>query len=151
MPEKVLSAGDHIASRCTKCKDSTNHTIVAMVGQKVVRVQCNTCSSTHNYRAETKKKQPASRSVKAGSAGTTGRASAATARTANKAQRDWDDLLENAKPEDATPYSMNTPMKEGLLIMHPTFGLGQVVSTTKPNKMDVRFQSGVKLLRCKLG
>jgi len=151
MPEKVISAGDHIASKCTKCKDTTNHTIVAMVGEKVVRVQCNTCNSTHNYRAEVKKKQSASRNTKASTAGTASRATAATSRTANKAQRDWDDLLETAKPEEATPYSMNTPMTEGLLIMHPTFGLGQVISTTKPNKMDVRFQSGVKLLRCKLG
>jgi hypothetical protein len=148
MSEKVVSAGDHIASKCTKCKDTTNHTIVAMVAEKVVRVQCNTCSSTHNYRAETKKKLPASRSSSTGPAR---RASAATSRTTNKAQRDWDVLLEDAKPEEATPYSMNTPMKEGLLIMHPTFGLGQVLSITRPNKMDVRFQSGVKLLRCKLG
>ncbi len=149
MSVKVLSAGDHIASKCTKCKDNTNHTIVAMVGEKVVRVQCNTCSSTHNYRAETKKKQPASRSAATGT--TRVSTASATARTTNKAQRDWDDLLEDAKPEDAVPYSMNTPMKEGLLIMHPTFGLGQVINVTKPNKMDVRFQSGVKLLRCKLG
>ena len=147
MSVKVLSAGEHIASKCTKCKDTTNHTIVAMVGEKVVRVQCNTCSSTHNYRAEAKKKQPTSRTT---TAGTASRTTAATTRSSNKAQRDWDELLEDTKPEEATPYSMSTPMQEGLLIMHPTFGLGQVLSTTRPNKMEVRFQSGIKLLRCKL-
>lgn len=147
MPAKVVSAGDHIAAKCTKCKDTTNHTIVAMVGQKVVRVQCNICSSTHNYRADLPKKQPASRSAAVNKV--TGTSAAAT-RSSNKAQRDWDDLLETAKPADAAPYSMNTLMKEGLLIMHPTFGLGQVLSTSKPNKMEVRFQCGIKLLRCKL-
>lgn len=140
MSEKVLSAGDHIASKCTKCKDTTNHTIVAMVEDKVARVQCNTCNGTHNYRAEAKKKAPASRTT-----------TAAKTRAATKAQRDWDELLENVKPEDATPYSMNTSMKEGLVVLHATFGLGQVLTTIRPNKMEVRFQSGVKLLRCKLG
>ena len=147
MSVKVLSAGDHIASKCTKCKDTTNHTIVAMVGEKVVRVQCNTCSSTHNYRPETKKKAPTPRGTAAAKTRST---TAAQTRSINKAQRDWDELLENTKPEEATPYSMNTPMKEGLLILHPTFGLGQVVSTIRPNKMEVRFQAGIKLLRCKL-
>jgi hypothetical protein len=140
MSEKVLSAGDHIASKCTKCKDTTNHTIVALVGEKVARVECNTCGSIHNYRGETKKKQPAGRST-----------TAAKSRSVNKAQRDWDELLENAKPEEATAYSMTTPMKEGLLILHPTFGLGQVLNCIRPNKMEVRFQAGIKLLRCKLG
>lgn len=140
MTEKVFSAGEHITSKCTKCKDTTNHTIVAMVGEKVVKVQCNTCNSTHNYRAETKKKTATARST-----------AAAKTRAITKAQRDWDELLENAKPEEAIPYSMSTAMKTGQMIMHATFGLGQVLNCIRPNKMEVRFQSGVKLLRCKLG
>ncbi len=139
MSAKILSAGDHITSRCSKCKDTTNHTIVAMVGEKVVKVECNTCSSVHNHRAEKEKKPARSRST-----------STTAKPRATKTQREWQELLENIRPEDATPYSMKTPMKEGMLILHPTFGLGQIVGTTKPNKMDVRFQSGVKLLRCTL-
>jgi hypothetical protein len=41
-------------------------------------------------------------------------------------------------------------MRSGMLIQHPSFGLGQVLSTIKPNKMEVRFAGGVKLLRCTL-
>ncbi len=143
MSAKILSAGDYIASRCSKCKDSTNHTIVAMVGEKVVKVECNTCGSIHNHRAEKEKKPAKSRATATGG-------KTRTSASASKTKREWDELLENAKPEEATPYSMQTPMKEGMLILHPTFGLGQIVGTTKPNKMDVRFQSGVKLLRCTL-
>lgn len=139
MTTKVLSAGDYIASKCTKCKDTTNHTIVAMVGEKVVKVQCNICGSTHNYRAETKKKAPAVRKT-----------AAAKPRTATKAQRSWEELQDKARQQEPVPYSMNTPMKIDMLIMHPSFGLGQVVNCIRPNKMEVQFESDVKMLRCKL-
>ncbi len=139
MSTKILSAGDYIASRCSKCKDTTNHTIVAMVEEKVVKVECNTCGSAHKHR-EIKEKKPTSK-----------RSTSTTAKPkTTKTQREWDELLENIKPENAIPYSMKTPMKNGMLIQHPTFGLGQVIGITKPNKMEVRFQSGAKLLRCTL-
>ncbi len=139
MTSKVLSAGDYIASKCTKCKDTTNHTIVAMVGEKVVKVECNTCGSAHKHRPEAKKKAPAARKT-----------ATAKPRAASKAQRNWEELLASVDPEQAVPYSMSTPMKEELLIKHPTFGLGQVVNCIKPNKMEVHFEAGIKLLRCKL-
>jgi len=140
MPNKTLSAGEYIASRCTKCKENTNHTIVAMVGEKVVKVECNTCGSIHKYHGEKTPKAPTGR--KAAGAGSKPRTT--------KSQRDWEELLATVRPEDAVPYSMTTPMQEGQLIQHPSFGLGQVVGTTKPNKMEVRFADGVKLLRCTL-
>ncbi|NOY12293.1 MAG: hypothetical protein GXP51_00930 [Deltaproteobacteria bacterium] len=138
MTTKVPSAGDYIAAKCTKCKAATNHTIVAMVGEKVVKVECNTCGSTHNYRGETKK-----------SPATASRTRTTKPRAAGKAQRTWEELLGNADPGKAIPYSMNTAMKTNVLIVHPTFGLGQVTNIIRPNKMDVCFQSGNKLLRCK--
>jgi Zn ribbon nucleic-acid-binding protein len=139
MSDKQLSAGDHITSKCTKCKNITNHTIVAMVGEKVARVECNTCGSVHNYRkavvkkATTKSKKSSNKSVKI-----------------NKVKAQWETLLDNADPTNAIPYSMQTLIKNGDLIQHPSFGLGRVISTTRPNKMEVFFQSGIKLMRCSL-
>ena len=46
---RKLSAGDTIEARCTRCRAVLNHTIVAMVAEKVVRVECNTCRGMHNY------------------------------------------------------------------------------------------------------
>ena len=138
MTAKVPSAGDYIAAKCSKCKDSTGHTIVAMVGEKVVRVECNTCGSLHNYRSENRQKTVTPR-----------KAAAAKTRT-SKAERLWEEARGDMRPEDAVPYSLNTPMQEEMLIQHPSFGLGQVIHCIRPNKMEVRFQSGIKLLRCKL-
>ncbi|SHJ28303.1 hypothetical protein SAMN02745165_01971 [Malonomonas rubra DSM 5091] len=139
MSSKVLSAGDYILSRCTKCKDTLGHTIVAMVGDKVVKVECNTCGSVHAHR-ESKPKTTTKRTT-----------AAAKPRTQTKAQQNWEELLQKAEREGTEPYSMKTPMKEDMLIVHPTFGLGQVVNCIRPNKMEVQFQDGIKMLRCKLG
>ena len=47
---KKPSAGGLVATYCTKCKLDLGHTIMAMVGEKIVRVKCRTCGSEHNYR-----------------------------------------------------------------------------------------------------
>ena len=46
---RQLSAGSTIETRCTRCKGVLNHTIVAMVGEKIVRVECSTCHGLHAY------------------------------------------------------------------------------------------------------
>ncbi len=139
MTEKILSAGDYISAKCTKCKATTNHTIVAMVGKKVVKVECNTCGGTHNYRSEAAGKKPTKR-----------KATTTKPATESKAQRAWEEIMAQSRSEDAVPYSMATSVTMGMLIQHPSFGLGLVINCIRPNKMEVRFQSGVKLLRCKL-
>lgn len=139
MPDKQLSAGDYIASKCSKCKDITNHTIVAMVGDKVARVECNTCGSVHNYRSAVVKKTP-----------TKSKTSSNKPAKVNKMEAQWETLLDKVDPTDAIPYSMQIRVKEGDVVQHPSFGLGRVISTTRPNKMEVFFQSGIKLLRCSL-
>lgn len=138
MSTKQLTAGDYIASRCSKCKDTTNHTIVAMVEDKPVRVQCNICSSTHNHRDPAVKK-----------AATT-RTSAAKSARQTKAEANWQELLSAAANSDVKPYSMQTVFKTDNFIQHPTFGIGQVVNTIAPNKMEIQFEDGIKMLRCKL-
>ncbi len=49
MSSLKLAAGETVESRCTKCRSVLNHTIVAMVDGKIVKVKCNTCGGTHNY------------------------------------------------------------------------------------------------------
>ena len=44
------SAGQNIASYCTKCKLGLDHTIVAMDGEVIAKVRCSTCGSRHKFR-----------------------------------------------------------------------------------------------------
>lgn len=52
-----MRIGDYIDDRCSRCKRITDHTVVSMVGEEVVRVMCRTCNSEHKYRGEKAKKE----------------------------------------------------------------------------------------------
>ena len=136
MSTKVPSAGEHALSRCSKCKETTNHTIVAMVGSQIARVECNVCGSVHNHRGTSVPK----------SGSTSVRSPAQPRKT--RAQHQWQNLMAAANTKAAIPYNVKTPVKTGDLIAHPTFGTGQIIATVRPNKMDVMFESGVKRLIC---
>lgn len=46
-----LRLGDDIDDYCTKCKRITNHSILAIVDGKPVKVRCRTCYNEGPYRA----------------------------------------------------------------------------------------------------
>jgi len=45
-----MRLGDYIDDHCSRCERTTDHSIVAMVGEEVVKVMCRTCNSEHKYR-----------------------------------------------------------------------------------------------------
>lgn len=42
--------GDDIDDYCSRCKFSSDHAVVSMVGDEVKKVRCRTCDTEHNYR-----------------------------------------------------------------------------------------------------
>ncbi len=145
MNSRKLSAGNNIEARCTRCRAVLNHTIVAMVGERVVRVECNTCGGVHNYHPEKEAKAPAA----APSARKSATAPRATKKAPGEADRDeWETLRPTMEVERARPYDMNGRYRVNDLVAHPVFGLGVVRRMAGPNKMEVLFQAGKKLLRC---
>ena len=150
MTTKELSAGDIIESRCTKCREVLNHRIVAMVEGKVVRVECNTCKGTHNYHAPPAVKEPKSPKKVAAAKS---RQASAVPRVSRKdpaetEREEWASLQPTFDPEKALPYDMNNRYMVKRLLIHSVFGLGIVKTVTVPNKMQVLFKDGIKLLRC---
>ena len=45
-----MRLGDDIDYYCSRCKLSTTHAVVSMVGEEVQKVRCRTCNHEHNYR-----------------------------------------------------------------------------------------------------
>jgi hypothetical protein len=45
-----MRLGDDIDDYCTRCKLTTDHSIVAMVGDEVQKVMCRICHTEHKYR-----------------------------------------------------------------------------------------------------
>jgi len=143
---RVKSAGDIVETNCTKCRAIMNHTIVAMVGELIVKVECNTCRSTHKYHPPKEAKAPVSPRASRGTTTTAPRREKKN--PAAEAAAEWEALQATIDPDRAVPYDMNVPCRAKSLISHPLFGLGIVQKITSPNKMEVLFKDGRKLLRC---
>ena len=143
------SAGDTIEARCTRCRAVLNHTIVAMVDGRVVRVECNTCRGTHNYHEA---KEPVAKSVRTTLDGKVQHEKKTAAPRAPRkdplaAEREeWESLRLNRNGDEATPYDMNRRFRAGDIIAHPSFGLGLVKLVIPPNKAEILFETGKKLL-----
>ncbi|HLK52364.1 MAG TPA: hypothetical protein VKU42_02845 [Candidatus Angelobacter sp.] len=45
-----MRLGDDIDDHCSRCKRSTDHSIVSMMGEEVLKTRCRTCSGEHKYR-----------------------------------------------------------------------------------------------------
>lgn len=45
-----MRLGDYIDDYCSRCKFSSDHSIVSMVGDDVKKVRCRTCDTEHTYR-----------------------------------------------------------------------------------------------------
>ncbi|RNC68022.1 MAG: hypothetical protein ED859_11950 [Desulfuromonadales bacterium] len=147
MSIRKLSAGDIIDARCTKCRSVLNHTIVAMVDGRVVRVQCNTCNGQHNYHPPQEAKKPAERAASTGKSSSPARPRREPV-PAGPSQ--WELEVAGRDPQEAIPYAMDASFRVGNLVNHPVFGLGLVTVVTKPNKVEILFRDGKKLLRCTL-
>jgi hypothetical protein len=130
------AVGREINAYCGKCKLERTHIIAAMDGEAVRKVTCNMCNSTHNYRG---KAAPESKTTTA-----TRASSSRAGRTSKKTKQANVFSIPSGHPVKA--YSMRAYFSEGDIIDHPKFGLGAVEMALAPNKIEVRFQEGKKIL-----
>jgi hypothetical protein len=141
----ILTPGEEIDSGCLKCKAVTNHTIIAMVEEKIAKVQCNVCGGRHNYRpvqpAKTKKKSDSAKKATA---------KTKTSMAVKKAADNFTKMLSGRNSDEAMPYAMTSIFSKDDLVNHPTFGLGLVTATIPPNKIELTFNEGPKIFVCQL-
>ena len=45
-----MRLGDDIDDHCSRCKRTTDHAIVSMMGEEVLKTRCRTCGGEHKYR-----------------------------------------------------------------------------------------------------
>jgi hypothetical protein len=63
-----------------------------------------------------------------------------------KTDDDWRQLLMEASREGVPAYQLSESYREGMLILHPLFGLGVVIKVISTRKMEVIFESSKKLM-----
>lgn len=133
MSNKMQTVGDSIESRCTKCRNITNHIIVSMVNDEPAKVECNTCKGQHNYRPPVQRKTSTKRH-------------AIDPKVVE--QKEWEKIKTELEHKQAIKYTMTTSFKVGTVIHHPQFGLGLVQNNIGPGKIEVLFEEGKKKMRC---
>jgi len=129
------SAGEYIEARCTKCKLSLGHTIIAMVGTSAKRVKCNTCNGEHNYRAGRSEKIR-----------TTSEKAPRKTKSQGRNYIDYTSRLTGMDMTNARKYSVKSDFKKDEVIDHPQFGIGIVLSVIQTNKIDVLFSDSHRLM-----
>lgn len=45
-----MRLGDDIDDYCSRCKRTTDHSVVSIAGEEVLKTRCRTCGSEHKYR-----------------------------------------------------------------------------------------------------
>lgn len=146
MTVRTRSAGDIIDASCTRCRILTNHTIVAMVEGRIVRVKCNTCGSEHRYHQPKDGKGSPDR--RPSGAGVRAPSSVQVKKETPPPSRQlWEEALAGKDSSSAREYAMADRFRKDEVIRHQLFGLG-VVTVVTGTKMEVLFAEGPKLLRC---
>ncbi len=121
--------GGEVDSFCTKCKLHLAHTVLAMVGIKIVRVRCNTCGADHAFRSTPSRT----------------RAPSQARGSHERVVISFEQLLAGKDVAHAAKYSPKAAYGLDQVIDHPTFGLG-IVSAVREDKVDVVFKAEQKTL-----
>jgi hypothetical protein len=131
--------GGEVDAWCTSCRLMKWHTIVALVAGKPAKVECQGCGKQHQFRA-----QPPGSSTATGEGGVK-RARAAKAAAPAAPAVDFDTLL-GGRAGGARVYSPNERYAVEDVVRHPTFDVGVVIATPAPQKIEVAFRDGKKIL-----
>ncbi|HIJ56609.1 MAG TPA: hypothetical protein HPQ03_10845 [Deltaproteobacteria bacterium] len=126
-----------VVAYCTSCKMGLIHSIVAVDGEKILRVLCRTCKKEHNYRL-TKELRGSSIRKKT--------TKSVVSKKSRSVAAEWESAIESCKHLPAKLYSFDGCFGVGEKVTHAPFGVGLVKRLLFPNKMEVLFKERTKLL-----
>ena len=133
----VNKVAKDVVAYCVSCKMDLAHTVVAMDGETVKKVLCNTCNKEHVYRAPKGEKAPTDKKKPV-------RKTRAKKIVAPDVL--WEKALEPAQDLPSKPYTLDGYFESGEKTDHKTFGLGLITKLIQPNKMEVIFKEGTKIM-----
>jgi hypothetical protein len=120
------------------------HRIVAMVGPKPARVECETCHSQHNWREFPPGETPtrSSSTSSSGSAPRAARVSHVTRLEQERRDREvsWERAVTGKLVTDFVKYNIKQQFQVGDLIKHPKFGDGVVTQIIDAHKVEILFK-----------
>ena len=156
---RALKVGGDVDSWCTKCRMMLTHRIVAMVGPKPARVECETCHSQHNWREHAPGDAPratatTSARVVSGSSGPRAPRVSSVARLEQERrdrEQSWERAVTGKLLTEFIKYDARQSFKEGDLVKHVKFGDGVVVRVLDAHKVEILFRDEPRKLAQALG
>ncbi len=129
--------GKDIVSYCKSCKMDLVHTVVALDGEKVVRVLCRTCNKEHAFRTPAELRASPKKRVSA---------KRALPPEVKSTPHEWEKAMDRMTGTPAKAYTLEGCFEAGEKVDHRTFGLGIIKRLIPPDKMEVLFEQGLKVL-----
>ena len=151
---RALKVGGDVDSWCTKCRLVLTHRIVAMVGPKPARVECETCHSQHNFRERAPgDAAPPKAGERTGTTTRAPRVSSVTRLEQERREREqsWERAVTGKLLSDFIKYDARQSFKEGDLIKHSKFGDGIVLRVLDAHKVEILFRDEPRRLAQALG
>ena len=137
VPTAGLTVGGEIDSWCGKCGDTTNHHIVALVGNAPKQVLCQVCNSRHAFRTTAARRTSAE--------GTAANVAESRPRQDPEAAKKAAQLRELAVEVNAAAeiksFDPKQRYKVGDIIAHPEYGRGKIENVLRSSLL-VRFPIG---------
>ncbi len=124
----MARVGGEVDAFCTRCELTLAHTVIAMVGGRPVKVECNTCHAVHRFRGDGAPSRVPPRSA-----------------SRERAVASFEEVLRTKRLAAARRDSPGETFAVDDVVEHPTFGLGWV-SSVRGGKMEVTFRADVKTL-----
>lgn len=132
----MTQTGKQVLSFCGSCRMDLSHTIVAMLGDRIIKVECRTCKKIHAYKSAKGINEPVPKSTKI---------PGKNEPTKIPIEVEWERLIKtSAKPPKT--YTIRTAFIEGDKLVHVNFGMGIVKKVIPPNKIEVVFKDDIRLL-----
>ncbi len=132
------SVGADIESICGKCGDVW-HVVVAMVGDRVAKVECKQCGKQHRH------KPPGGTTVRSTRKSTSKKASASASTSRGQSQTN-EPLVKVDLNKPLRPYAISESFGVGDRIDHAKFGSGVVEMVVGPGKIQVFFPTGRRVM-----
>ncbi len=124
-----MKVGGEIEAYCTSCKAIHWHIIIAMVDARPAKVECLSCHKQHTLRTSRAR----------------ARGGAPAAAKPPTVIVDIEEKL-RGREKSAVGYDPKRACALDEVIRHPSFGVGLVVAISAPQRIEVQFRGGRKVL-----
>lgn len=131
--KSLPAVGRSFVQNCKKCATERLHKVMVHTDEKSGKVECEIChkKSTFKIKAPPKAKSPSTRKK--------------ASTPSRNYEEEWNSLREKNSGKGAKPYRLAEKFEKDVMVDHPKFGVG-IVMTATDQRLEILFKEGLKTL-----